>query len=544
MYDIMILRLYVGGLMEEDMFLEEMNSGEKELYEFILKSVDNDTIVIPNLMIEKKDNGTNQIDMIIVNKRGIFVIEYKGMAAKVYGNDFNKKWTTYYDNGDNYKMLNPIKQNENHIKTINWILKMSGLYSPIYNVVVFPDNSDLSKVNTTGIVIKMSNILSTISNYPIIEFDVEKVGFLLKEKNIKNPDERKKHVEYVTSLSDDKSRKIFLSSLSDGKPRMTFLPSGNNLHNKVISYKKKKFNARLVTAIFIFLAFLYYASSDVSSNKGYNSVDNNNNTVGYKRYVVGSPLIFLDSSESDVLTAFKNPDDKNYSGDTWQYNQSLVFFDRNSKKVIGWNDDSSKTLRDGMPKAIIGAKEIKVGSTNEEVIAALGAPQKIGQFSKNTWEYGTAQIYFSSDLTKVVGWVDNSSKTLRKVMPKVIIGAKEIKIGSTNEEVLSALGAPEKIGQFSKDTWEYGTARIYFSPDLTKVVGWIDNSSQTLRQVMPKAVTGAKEIKIGSTSKNVLDSLGAPQKIGQFSKNTWEYENIIIKFDLYDKVQSTTIVNQ
>jgi restriction system protein len=100
--------------------------------------LDNDTYHIIKNVTLPIENGTTQIDHIIVSIYGIFVVETKNMKGWVFGNSHQKIWTQkIYKN--TYKFQNPLHQNYKHVKTLESKLNISEKY--IHSVIVFIGDS-------------------------------------------------------------------------------------------------------------------------------------------------------------------------------------------------------------------------------------------------------------------------------------------------------------------------------------------------------------------------------------------------------------------
>jgi len=81
------------------------------------------------------DDGTTQIDHILVTRYGIFVIETKHYTGWLFANPGSRNWTQVIF-GKHYKFQNPIHQNRKHVKTVE---KLLDFIPPehIQSVVVF-----------------------------------------------------------------------------------------------------------------------------------------------------------------------------------------------------------------------------------------------------------------------------------------------------------------------------------------------------------------------------------------------------------------------
>jgi hypothetical protein len=69
------------------------------------------------------DDGTTQVDHIIVSRYGIFVIETKNMKGWIFGSERQKMWTQKIYKHSN-KFQNPLHQNYKHIKTLSNLLEV------------------------------------------------------------------------------------------------------------------------------------------------------------------------------------------------------------------------------------------------------------------------------------------------------------------------------------------------------------------------------------------------------------------------------------
>jgi len=82
----------------------------------------------------RTENGTTQIDHIIVSQYGVFVIETKNMKGWIFGSEHQKIWTqTIYKQKN--KFQNPLHQNYKHTKTLEKLLSIDS--SKMFSVVVF-----------------------------------------------------------------------------------------------------------------------------------------------------------------------------------------------------------------------------------------------------------------------------------------------------------------------------------------------------------------------------------------------------------------------
>ena len=162
--------------------------------------------VLINLYIPNQ-NDTSEIDSVLINKYGIFVIESKGYSGWIFENETQKMWTQIiYKN--KYQFYNPIIQNRNHILALADFLGITDM-NIFRSYIVFSERCELKKIN-----INKSNV-KVIRRHELqnaLDNDYEKYGQVLLDSQIKKYNEqlvnymfpcddvKSKHVEYVKQI--------------------------------------------------------------------------------------------------------------------------------------------------------------------------------------------------------------------------------------------------------------------------------------------------------------------------------------------------------
>lgn len=183
----------------------------------ILKNLPDDYYAMHDLILEK-NQGSTQIDHVVVSKYGVFVIETKNYIGKIYGNDdrdswtqiiltdvtYEKKWWKTYTYVTKNKFYNPVRQNLGHVYEIKKILKECSYlpYLPVVSIVVFSDSADISGVKSNNHVINMRDLIETIMNYDNVylpEGYAFRVIDLISSRNDRCTVDKKMHVQNVQS---------------------------------------------------------------------------------------------------------------------------------------------------------------------------------------------------------------------------------------------------------------------------------------------------------------------------------------------------------
>ena len=108
---------------------------------------DNKGYLINNLCFKDEEGYSSEIDHILITKAGVFVIETKSNYGKIYGNENDIKWQSYYkDTNKTKKIINPVLQNKGHINHLRKMFKRNSpkMYSVI--IILYGDISDI-KIN-------------------------------------------------------------------------------------------------------------------------------------------------------------------------------------------------------------------------------------------------------------------------------------------------------------------------------------------------------------------------------------------------------------
>ena len=124
------------------------NQGEKIVGGIIGSTIPGVQYVINNLILRIEENKTSQIDHVVINKHGVFVIETKNYAGMIYGSENQLEWTQVLNYGKvKNHFYNPLKQNKTHIYHIS---KIISDYIAIIPMVVFV-SSDISNVESPDV---------------------------------------------------------------------------------------------------------------------------------------------------------------------------------------------------------------------------------------------------------------------------------------------------------------------------------------------------------------------------------------------------------
>ena len=104
-----------------------------------------------NLYIPKGTEGTTEIDVLMISRKGLFVFESKNYSGWIFGEENQRNWyqTLPQGRGRSHKeaFYNPVMQNRTHIKHLKALL---GENIPIHSIITFSDRCTLKEVLLTS----------------------------------------------------------------------------------------------------------------------------------------------------------------------------------------------------------------------------------------------------------------------------------------------------------------------------------------------------------------------------------------------------------
>ena len=99
-----------------------------------------------NVYIRKEDGDLTEIDLVAVGNRGIYVFESKNWSGHIYADGDCDKWLVYCGGKKNYP-LSPVKQNEGHIRALQYHLGKLVPKNRFFSVIIFSARCKLSMKN-------------------------------------------------------------------------------------------------------------------------------------------------------------------------------------------------------------------------------------------------------------------------------------------------------------------------------------------------------------------------------------------------------------
>lgn len=140
-------------------------------------------------------NGkSSQIDHILINTNGIYVIETKNYAGYIYGSEEDMYWTQVINQYTKNRFYNPVKQNATHVYNLKRLLNTTV---PIHSLVVFT-KANIQKVYIPN-VITIRDLAIEVHNKkgPLTAQEMGTLYNKIMELKFSNTTTKQEHVENI-----------------------------------------------------------------------------------------------------------------------------------------------------------------------------------------------------------------------------------------------------------------------------------------------------------------------------------------------------------
>lgn len=173
----------------------------------LLEKLQGENKLLTNIYLPNDDGTTTEIDLLMINKTGIYVFESKNYSGWIFGDEKSKMWTQSLKGGKKYKFFNPIWQNKGHINTLANLVEDVEI-KDIFSYIIFGERCELKKVSVTSVnvfVINRNHLLSKIKNNIATRTELlsssqmNDLFALLKKYTLVDARTKQQHIESVKS---------------------------------------------------------------------------------------------------------------------------------------------------------------------------------------------------------------------------------------------------------------------------------------------------------------------------------------------------------
>ena len=176
--------------------------GEFQTFSILAKKFGKE-YVFSDIYFQLKSGVSSQIDIILLTKKEIYIIENKNYSGAVYGVEKSKEWTQYLG-GKSFKFQNPIQQNEGHCRAFYELFPQIPK-DKIVPIVVFNNLCKL-KITTTSLVTARDHLVDIIEKRQaglqpyFFDDELDLYSKILMYCSIQSDEVKQQHVQYVNKV--------------------------------------------------------------------------------------------------------------------------------------------------------------------------------------------------------------------------------------------------------------------------------------------------------------------------------------------------------
>ena len=177
--------------------------GEKITQLGMWATLDEKTYIRFHDVIIQTENGTTQIDHVLISKYGIFVIETKNYDGWIFGGEKQRNWTQSVF-GKKNSFQNPLHQNYKHTKALSECLQVD--HSKIHPIIFFIGNAEFKSDFPPNVMNHgLASYVKSFSNNILSESEINSLRQNLEQ--IKNGQiSTRQHVQNLKNRYGDKTK--------------------------------------------------------------------------------------------------------------------------------------------------------------------------------------------------------------------------------------------------------------------------------------------------------------------------------------------------
>ncbi|WP_251136996.1 nuclease-related domain-containing protein [Exiguobacterium sp. s193] len=164
--------------------------------------------VINTYVPKARGTGLTEIDVTFIHESGIYVLESKNYSGWIFGKEADRQWTQMFKNRFKQKFYNPIKQNEQHLKSLQKLLSGTVDEAVFKSLIVFSERCELKKITVDSShvhVIKRNELRRTIKKLATVNrltpAQVDIVYGQLKQRSQVDQTIKDAHIESIKSFT-------------------------------------------------------------------------------------------------------------------------------------------------------------------------------------------------------------------------------------------------------------------------------------------------------------------------------------------------------
>lgn len=203
----------IDKIINSEEYSDKGSIGEQFTYRVLKNSFPSGKI-LRNVYIQKKNGKSTEIDMLAVNKKGIFAIESKNYSGFIFGKEEDKNWTQVLNKSTKHQFYNPVRQNNTHIESLKFALKDFQKIN-YFNIVVFGEKCTIKTE-------KIASFMTYVIARDNLEQSIDKIIYTYKD--CISPEQQKEIINLLskTSRPDDTIKEKHIQQVKDDLSKCPF----------------------------------------------------------------------------------------------------------------------------------------------------------------------------------------------------------------------------------------------------------------------------------------------------------------------------------
>jgi hypothetical protein len=174
------------------------NHGQALVRKVLVKHLPPESWHLLNNVTLQLEDGTTQIDHVLVSRFGVFVIETKHYKGWIFGDANSKQWTQVIFKRK-HRFQNPLHQNYKHLRAVQNLLDFLPP-ERVTGVIVFTGDAEFKSSQPTG-VYSLEELLSYLSGFDQVHISENRMQFCVGRLECKRLAlTRETDIEHVANL--------------------------------------------------------------------------------------------------------------------------------------------------------------------------------------------------------------------------------------------------------------------------------------------------------------------------------------------------------
>lgn len=185
--------------------------GEDTIYQYLIDHGVRKSQILRNVYLPTDDDSDEktEIDMLVISRKGILVLECKNYSGHIYGKSYRRYWVQYLGNRQTFRFYSPIFQNRAHIRHVRQLLGSSKTPIIPFTLVTRKGKwkiSDLSPDDHFCVYTSFFDECSRLPSVNLSKQDIEALVELFKPYTNASDDVKTAHAKRIEQIQHRSAR--------------------------------------------------------------------------------------------------------------------------------------------------------------------------------------------------------------------------------------------------------------------------------------------------------------------------------------------------